>query len=154
LGRRGSDLTTDFNRDGRVNLTDFAIMRGNSGNTLPAAAPVAAPASSVVPVVSQTLVNNNDASDTPIVAAAAGPAVDLLALSLSNGLMELPSPAGYISESQAISFDSSTTTPYRAATAAYDLRPLGDDLVSDLESGILDLGFDGVTADLLKEAVS
>jgi len=55
--RGGAELDTDFNVDGRVNLADFAIMRGNLGNsvgmpTVPAAPPAAAapPAPAAAPV--------------------------------------------------------------------------------------------------------
>ncbi|MDP6542587.1 MAG: SdrD B-like domain-containing protein [Phycisphaerae bacterium] len=86
--------------------------------------PIAAAAATGVPVVSQPL--------------------DLL--------MELPSAADYISEPQAIAFRSSATTLQRAATTAYDLRPLsdapeagapGDDLLADIlaEAALLAVGY-------------
>ena len=77
-----------------------------------AAAPV------VVPIVSQ-LLDDSDASDDSIAAAASAPAVDLL--------VESPPAVDYISGRQPISVGSPETAPYRAATAEYDLRPLGDD---------------------------
>ncbi|MDP6544574.1 MAG: DUF1566 domain-containing protein [Phycisphaerae bacterium] len=45
FGLRGEGLTADFNADGRVNLSDFAIMRANRGNSVlpPTATPAAAP---------------------------------------------------------------------------------------------------------------
>jgi len=130
-------------------------MRSNFGTSLglptmppaapPAAAPPAAAATPVVPVTSQPL-GDSDMDDDSIVAIASEPAVDLLAMSPSDGLVESPSAFGYISESQAISGGLSiATTPYRAATEGHDLRPLSDDPVTD------DQG-DDLLADILAES--
>jgi len=126
FGLRGSSLAADFNGDGWGDLGDFAILRRNFGNTLPAAAPAAAlqaaaesitaAAAPVVPVVSQPLDENDDS----IAIIASAPAIDLIA--------ESPSAASYISGPQAISGGSSAATLQLAAPSAYDLRPLGDDL--------------------------
>ena len=126
----------DFDGDGRVDLVDFAIMRGSFGNTLSALAPAASPAApatalhaaaepiaaaatSMVQVVSQPL-DDSDANDDSIVTATFAPAVDLL--------MPSPSLASQIPESHPIPVGSPATTLYRAATAEYDLRPLNDEL--------------------------
>ncbi|MDP6545185.1 MAG: fibronectin type III domain-containing protein [Phycisphaerae bacterium] len=149
FGLRGSSLAADCNGDWRVDLADFAIMRGSLGNTLPPSAPaaalqaivepIAAIAIPVVPIISQPLnnSNSNDASDDSIAAAARAAAVDLL----------MPSPLadGYISEPQAISGGFSATRLQRAATGEYDLRPLGEDLVSGGEG-------DDLLADILAES--
>jgi len=150
--RGGAELLADVNIDGRVNLTDSAIMRGNFGTSLglptmppaapPAAAAPAAPAAApVVPVVSQALyvLETNDADDDSIVTIASAPAVDLLA--------ESPVAGSYISGVQAISVGSSVRTSHRAATGEYDLRPLGEGRATD------DPG-DDLLADVLEEAVS
>ena len=138
FGLRGNGLVADFNNDGRAGLTDFAILRNNLGNTLPAPAPaavlqaviepIAAAAAPVVPSVSQPLGDNNDASGDVIATVASAPAVDLLA--------ESPSAGGYISGAQAISGSRPATTLYRAATAEYNLRPLGDDLATGGEGDL------------------
>ena len=131
FGLRGSSLAADVNGDGWGDLGDFAILRRNFGNTLPAAEPAAAlqaaaesitaAAAPVVPVVSQRL-DENDANDDSIAIIASAPAIDLL--------VESPSAAGCISGPQAISGGSSATMLQRAATSAYDLRPMGGDLVT------------------------
>ena len=105
---------------------EFTIVDGqqivhNIDFNLPlAGAPIAEAAAPVVPVVSQPL-DGRDATDDSVATAASAPAVDLLMPSLSA--------AGYISGPQPISVDS-LATQQRAATAEYDLRPLGDDLAT------------------------
>ena len=128
----------DFNADGRVDLVDFAIARGAYGNEVgmplvpaaapPAAAPLAAAAAPVVPNVNQTL-DNGDAGDDSIAAAASAPPVDLL--------LESPPAVDYISGPPPISVGSPATAPYRAATVEYDLQPLGDDLPTGGEADLL-----------------
>ena len=167
FGLRGNGLAADFNNDDRVNLTDFAILRGKMGNTLPApapaAAPVAPPAVPVVPVVNQLLDENEDVDDDSIAAAASAAAVDLLAESLlalsgSKGLA-----GSYISGAPAISGGLSATRLRLAATSAYDLRPLGPSTglpstslrISDRASedrGVSET--DDLLVDVLEEAVS
>ena len=148
FGQHGSDLVADFNVDGRVDLSDFAIVRGAKGKsvltpTIPPAAPgavvesglgafaVAAaatlvdPETPIVKTVAPRHVKAAPGRRTPNNDAAAG--IDLLvesplALSGSKG-----SAAGYISGAQAISGGSSATMVYREATGEYDLRPPGDD---------------------------
>jgi hypothetical protein len=90
----------------------------------------------MVSVISQTF-GDNDANDDSIAAAASAPAVDLLVESLL--------PVNYISGAQPMSVGSSATTFYRAATAEYDLRPLGDDLAVGGEA-------DELLADILAES--
>jgi hypothetical protein len=132
LGLSGTGLVTDFDGDGRVGLSDFAILRSNFDTTLKAASaarhevslaapaatlqlagePAVEPETQAVPVLSQTLL-----------AAASPPAVDLLGeLFLVNSDISAPQP---------ISAGSSSPALYRAATAGYDLRPLRDDLLLD-----------------------
>jgi spore coat protein CotH len=131
FGQRGgiAALAADLNGDGRVDLTDLANLRGAGGNsvlapTLPAAAPEppAATAAPMAPAVSQPPGDNN-ANDDSIAIPAPAPPVDLLANSLLAG--------GYISGPQPISICLPTTMLHRAATAEYDLRALGDDLLTD-----------------------
>ena len=146
FGLRGGlgTLAADLSGDGRVDLTDFAIVRDASGNsvlapTIPAAAPeapsaalvatlqaaaepITGAATPVISIVSQPL-DDNDASDDSIATTKPALAVDLL--------VESPSAAGYISGPQPISAGTTATTLYRAATAEYDLRPLNDDLPAD-----------------------
>jgi len=132
FGRNGgiTTLGADFNADGWVDLTDFAIVRGARGNsvlapTIPVAAPqaavesIAAGATPMAPVVSHPL-DDSDADNDSITTAASAPSIDLLA--------ESRSATSYIPDPQPISAGSSATTLYRAATGEYDLRPLGDDL--------------------------
>ena len=130
------NLAADFNADGWADLADFAIMRGAYGNsvltpTIPPAAPEAPPAAAaaaaVVPVVSQPL-DDNDASVDSITVAPLAPTIDLPAESLLA--------ADYIS-GQPISGGSSVTTLQYAATGEYDLRPLGDELVTDGQGDLL-----------------
>ena len=93
----------------------------------------------MVPIVSQPL-DSRDAKNVnndSIAAAASAPAIDLL--------VESPSAAGYISGPQPILAGSSATTLYRAATAGYDLRPVGDDLSIDGQG-------DDLLADILAES--
>jgi len=73
FGRRGSNLGSDFNADGRVSLADFTIFRGRFGQTLPAvAAPVAAPA--YAPAAAPILARSAPAIAEPVASSA-----DLLA---------------------------------------------------------------------------
>jgi len=165
FGRRGGigAMAADLNGDGRVDLADLATMRGAIGNSvsipsLPSAAPgaiVESPLDTLAVPAAVTSVNPETTTDQSTVIpstalrtssnqltandAAAG--IDLLGGSLSA--------AGYISGSQAISFGSSATRLQRAATAAYDLRPLRDDPASDgqatdLGFGIWDLGLNAL----------
>ena len=138
-------LPADFNRDRRVDLHDFAIMRGNFGSTLPA--PAAAAASEaplatlvprpqaadeliagattpMVPVVSHPP-DDNDSNDDSFAAIALASAIDLL----------VESPGSYIPEPQSVAMGSSANTLYHAATAEYDLRTLSDDLPTGSSDG-------------------
>ncbi|MDP6546488.1 MAG: pre-peptidase C-terminal domain-containing protein, partial [Phycisphaerae bacterium] len=155
FGLRGgiATLAADLNADGRMNLTDFAIMRGAIGNsvltpTIPAAAPEAAPAAPtatppagvepiasvaarVGPVIGQ-LLDDRDTNNDPSTAAASAVAIDLL--------LPSPSATGYISEPGLISVGSPTTTLQRAATSEYDLRPLSDDMaVDEVDDSLADI---------------
>ena len=158
FGRSGDDLVTDLNGDGRADLYDFATLRGMYGNsvsvpTFPAAAPetpTAAPvatlqvatepiaqvAAPMIPVIDQTLDDNN-ANDDSIATTALAPAIDLLAKSLSA--------VGYISGPQPISVGLPAATLQFAAAAGYDLRPLGDDLATNGQA-------DDLLADILAES--
>jgi len=168
FGQRGGigTLGSDFDADGRVGLRDFAILRSRFGNTvqmptIPAAAPevptaalvtaqaapapIAAAPAPVIPVsVRQTLDGGepNGLYEADVVSgldsnsiAAMAPTriVDLLAESLSA--------SNHIPEHQPIS----SRKLQLAATAEYDLRPLGDDPA-------LDVDVDSVLADMLAES--
>ncbi|MDP6544480.1 MAG: right-handed parallel beta-helix repeat-containing protein [Phycisphaerae bacterium] len=155
FGLRGGvgALAADLNGDGRVGLTDFAIMRGAIGNsvsipTFPAAAPEAVVESGLgdLAVTARvTSVNPGAASDP----AGGGPsavisnqltandpaaAIDLLGGPLSTG--------GYVAEPRTVM----ATRLQRAATSAYDLKPLRDDPAGDAAG-------DDLLADVLEEAV-
>ena len=174
FGQRGETgtLAADFNSNGRVDLVDFAILRGTYGNSVsvptilaaapetPPAAPlaalqaviepIAAAATPMVPIVSQPLDDNyaNDASDDSTATTASAPAIDLL----------VESPDSCIPEPQLISVGSSATTLYRAATGENDLRPLGDDLLAGsvtdpaADGLYIPLGTDDTFPDLLAES--
>ncbi|MDP6634240.1 MAG: pre-peptidase C-terminal domain-containing protein [Phycisphaerae bacterium] len=151
-------LEVDLNRDGRVVLDDFVIMRTNFGNevatpgilTAPSTAPpaalqtVAEPSVAIAaPAVSQPLDDSN-ADDDTIAAAASVPVVDLLACPSPVEGGESPSAGGYILERRRILVGSSATTLHLAATSEYDLRPLSDNQVNYCEDDLL--------ADILSES--
>ena len=140
FGLRGSGLEADLNGDGRVGLADLVTVRANLGNTLAApAAPPAAPEAAV---------------SAPPARTASEPSIDILAESgiPDDGAVSIGTD-GLVSAAPALSFrvdlsvsglpgqpvvaigseakNSTATTPYRAATAAHDLRPLSDDLLTD-----------------------
>jgi hypothetical protein len=142
FGRVGDNLDTDVNRDRRVDLKDFVIMRSSFGNAVATPtfqeatpqAPTPDPmlvtqeaavessveiATPVVPVVIQPLDDSaeDNADDDAIAAIALASPIDLL----------VASPGSYIPEPQV---GSSTATPFLAATAAYDLQTLSDDLLA------------------------
>jgi len=132
FGQRGDGLAADLNRDGRVNLHDFAIMRSRFGETtetptFPAAAPEAPRAASAISVEEQP-VNGDDSeyvsdiSDDSSALAVLAPVVDLLVGPLSV--------SGYIPEPPPTFWGGGTPTLHRAATSEYDLRPLNDDAVA------------------------
>ncbi|MBT3202512.1 MAG: hypothetical protein HN350_21645, partial [Phycisphaerales bacterium] len=151
FGPAVAGLTSDFNADGRVNLTDFIILRSNFDNTLaiptfPAPAPVAAAApvaATSTPLVSQPLdvIDENYVSDrnrdSSVIAPSlqAAPVLDLLGESLLAG--------EYVPQAQA-------TVPAPAmqfaATTEYDLRPLDNDMMADGEG-------DDLLADILAESM-
>jgi hypothetical protein len=172
FGQRGGigALAADLNGNGRVDLTDLAIMRGVRGNsvlapTVPTAAPerspavrtvalqaagesIAATATAVVLIVSQ-LLTDRDVNDDSIAITASVPAVDLLVESLS--------PDNCIPEPQAISIGPPATTLYRAPTAENDLRTLGDSLpvvsAHGCGSGLdISISIDDSLADILSES--
>jgi hypothetical protein len=154
--RGGAELVTDFNADGRVNLTDLAIMRGNFGNsvgmpTLPAASPpaAAAPALVAAPVAAEP-VSQDDTDNAPVALGAGVLSVDLF--------VESPSPGAYVSEPSATFAGPAGTRLYRAATTESDLRPLDDDLLSgtagDTPAGgvYISASADDLLTDLLAES--
>ena len=81
--------------------------------------PILESAPPAVQVIDQPL-EDSDSSNDSVAATAPAPDIDLL----------VESPGNYIPELQLISSVSSATTPYRAATAAYNLRTLSDDLLT------------------------
>jgi hypothetical protein len=158
FGRSGSDLITDFNGSGRVDLADFAIFRSSFGDSLVDPPVLMGDLDGSGEVddgdydiliaqfgltgdgLSADLNNDQqvDATDFAILRnnfgntlspAPGAPAVDLLA--------ELPSAAGYLSEPQSISGNSPTTGLQFAATSEYDLRPLTDDPAAGGEDDLL-----------------
>jgi len=167
FGRTGDNLAADFNTDGMVDIGDFAILRANFGRTqpqpLPAraaltasepqAVPVQVASSPAIPVTGES-VNDSSADNARVVPAVSGLAANLPAMSLSNRLTEsrgtcTPEPWLIVS---------ATTTLYRAATAAYDLRTLGDDIlagrVNDPGDGLcIPIGADDPLSDLLVESL-
>ena len=128
------------------------IGQGVSSPILATTAPVAA--TPVVPVVIRQVhgkpVDESDVDGGSIATIAFAPPIDLL--------VESPVAADYISGAQAISVGLPATTPYRAATAEYDLRPLGDKLISgsasDPVTGGLNtpIGADDLLVDVLAES--
>jgi hypothetical protein len=135
-GRRGDGLTGDFNADGRVDLSDFAVMRKRFGSVV--AAPsfaVAAPVAASAPAGDGGL-ELGGALEVPGAWEASGSSVSSEGLrSLTDyWFTEVTSPGlpvanrslstgEYVSEAPA----RSAVISQRAATSAYDLRPLSDD---------------------------
>jgi hypothetical protein len=173
FGQSGAGLAGDFNADGQVGLADFVILRSRFGETVatptfPAAAPEEPAASPIAPLMLQTIVEPNtviaaptspvldqsnsavdteyisDGGDLLVTPLAISPAVDLLAVNLSNQLVEPVALGEYVSESQIASGPGETF----AATGEYDLRPLGDDPGDDL----LAFGESDGLADILAES--
>ena len=68
-------VSADFNRDRRIDLVDFAIMRGNFGNVLPALVPAAAPAVSPPAAGSELELDVLSGSTKVAAAASAGPEI-------------------------------------------------------------------------------
>jgi hypothetical protein len=100
------------------------------------AASITASAAPVVPLVSQP-VDDGDGNSDLIAATASAPDLDLLAVSLSNGLVALPSTDSYIPGLEPIS---AGPPAILAATAEYDLQPLADDLLTDDTGDVADDG--------------
>ncbi|MDP6546683.1 MAG: clostripain-related cysteine peptidase [Phycisphaerae bacterium] len=154
FGLRDHHLVTDFNADDRVDLTDFAIVRGAIGNSVstpgiltepaaPSPAPgavvesglgVLAVATAVTSVNPGAASNRSTVISNQLTANDPAAAIDLLGGSLSTG--------GYVAEPRAVM----ATRLQRAATAAYDLKPLSDDPAGDATGNDL-------LADVLEEAV-
>jgi len=120
----------DFDGSGGTDINDFAILRSNRGWTAPPPAPVqaAAPQPSAEPSASTPLIaavrqsrEEIGAYGTSITYAMSAPAIDLPAGS--------PLPGTCIPGPLLIPADSLATTLHRVATAEYDLRTLGDDLL-------------------------
>jgi hypothetical protein len=160
FGSRGNGLVADVNGDGRVDLSDFAIIRANFG-AAPSAPESEAAFEAPLAAVSELELDGisgvwgslasledsrfleaswftevirpgeNSATISPLVSSA--PVIDLLAEMLSTG--------AYISEPQPIS----SVTPQYAATGAYDLRPLSD-------APAADASIDEILADVLAES--
>jgi len=157
-GIGGVDMPGDLNRDGRVDLRDFSIMRGSFGNTVPTpniliqpSAPAPTPAlqatsETIVAVttpVTHAMVEPITITATPLVPIVSQP-VDDNEVNNANGdsittmasapaidlLAESFSLNNYIPVPQPISIGLPATTPYRAATDEHDLRPLREDILS------------------------
>jgi len=149
--RGGIDaLVADLNGDRRVDLGDFAIMRGARGNsvsipTFPAAAPglvVESGLDALAVPAAVTSVNPGAASDQPPVISdqlvlrsellrrVALTAIDLL----------MPSLTDYISDTKPISVGAPLARPYREAAGEYSLRPLSADPgISEIDDLLVDL---------------
>ncbi|MDP6634998.1 MAG: right-handed parallel beta-helix repeat-containing protein [Phycisphaerae bacterium] len=131
FGMSGSGLAADLDGSGRVNLFDFAIMRGAFGNTLaPPPPPAPVLETPAVPVTEP------QAEDEPVAEAPVTASVDLLSGVLSTD--------GYVSASRRASVGLAAEPVHRAATAGYDLRPLSDDPSSERTGDLL--------ADILAES--
>ena len=151
FGSSGSDLAGDLNGSDRVDLMDFATLIATYGNTLaPPPAPLPAPeAPASAPLTQAAAETSIDILAESAVADDEGASVrreDLVAgipvLSFRIGLSD---PAGgYADMLGSEATDHTATTPYRVATAEYDLRPLRDDLPTD--------GEDDLLADILAES--
>ena len=139
FGLRGGlgDLDADFDASGRVDLADFAIVRGAAGNTVQAPIPPAAPAASSLPVTEPAV---------DLLAASVPAEADVLAVGdgLVDGAAVLTSLADLIAPIVVAGFDvpdSTTSVPYRTPIASEDLRVLRDDLLvggeGDLPADIL-----------------
>ena len=113
-------LAADFDRSGQVGLEDFAIMRANFGDSVdapatPSSAPEAlAPAPAIAPAIRDRDSEGGLAAKVqPIPAAMAAP--------------RIVSASKYAPETGPLT----AATRQRAATAEYDLRPLGGDPSDD-----------------------
>ena len=148
-------MVADFNADGWTDLSDFAIMRGAIDNSVSTPTIPPAPAAPPAPVtggeagldvlaVPAAVTSVNPETMDPETAIVPAPSVDLLVM---------PSLTNHISGTPAISGGLSATRLYRAATSAYDLRPLGDDPLALSESnGASDAPGDDLLADILAES--
>jgi parallel beta-helix repeat protein len=148
FGLRGDGLEADLNNDGRVGLEDLATVRANLGNTLaaPPAAPEAAASASPARTASEPSIDilaESGISDDGIVSIGTDGLVSVgPALSFQ---VDLSGPAGQpVVAIGSEATNSTATTPYRAATAAHDLRPLSDDLLTE--------GAGDLLADILTES--
>jgi len=150
FGQTGGGLAADFNADGGVDFTDFAILRSRYGSsvlapTLAAPSPEApaAPAP-LAPALSQpSSAYYAQSTDDPVVAAPAEEIPDLL----------FESPGVYVSQSRAVATDSAARTLYRAATAEKELATIGDDPPEPVDAGLCQpIDVDGPLADLLAES--
>jgi hypothetical protein len=125
FGQAGAlgELTTDFNADGRTNLTDFVTLRSSYNNivltpsiaeAVPAAAPIApAPVMAMAPVITEPIIEPESNSD-PLVLAISEPMADLFVESQDVGEY-IPVAAPEIQSESTL-----------AATTESELRPLSD----------------------------
>ena len=123
-------LRADLNRDGWVDLTDFAIMRANFGNSVVLPSILAAPPPPA-PVAGEV---GSDVFDV------AGLAT-LVDQEIANPEITTPE----ITTPKIATVETVTTRQVKAATGEYDLRPLGDDLATDAS-------IDDLLADILAES--
>ena len=145
FGHRGEigSLAADFNGNGRVDLVDFAIIRGMYGNEVEApdvqpAAPPAAAAPAAAPALEPNvdiLAASAMSDDEDVAVGGDVLGTEAQMLSFVAGLSD---PAGgSISAIGSEAVDSTATTLHRTAVAAEDLRTLGDDLLAGGDDGLL-----------------
>ena len=118
FGQRGGlgALDADLDASGRVNLVDFAIVRGAYGNTVLAPTPPAAPVASAAPVTESSvdlLAEPAGATDEPV---AGAPVLTFLADFMEPVVAPAPETP-----------DSTAAVLYRTPIASEDLRALGED---------------------------
>jgi len=122
FGQSGGVFAADFNRDTRVDIEDFAILRVSFGNTVSAPnLALSSPPPSSTPAAGEPRNVRRDSPDyAPLIT------FDRLDPTEAPGLTAITAnPAGPVSNA---------TLLYRAATAARDLRTLADDPPADIDT--------------------
>jgi PKD repeat protein len=138
FGQRGDigTLAADLSGDGRVDLSDFAVLQDAQGNTvLEPTIPAGAPALPQAAPPAYTVFNYGDltgASDDMISATPPTATVDLI--------VESPDALEYGPVYSPVTGDSPAVIAYRAMTAEYDLRTPVDDLgIDEVDDELVDI---------------